>query len=110
MVSFRSSFRVFSPGFVVPFRVPLCEFVVSGLRRFGTGTTNSHETPRKRKLLTGLATVALLAPVFTMTASPRRTITTLQRSSASPRLHLPASQKLEPSEKSWKQAEKHLKK
>ncbi len=85
-------------------RVPSCKFVVPGFRSARTGTTNAHERTRKRKFRAALTTIVLSAQALLITASPRLPVA----ASTTPRV--PQSQRLEPSEKSWKAADKVLRK
>ena len=68
--------------------------------------------PRKtRKLTELLVALIILAQTAAMTASPRLNVTASQTTSASPRLGgSQSTRRLEPSEKSWKFADKRLKK
>lgn len=86
-------------------RVLSCGFVVSGFKRSGTETTKSHEATRNRKKQRLHTIVAHLVIAAVLGAQVMTTAI-----AASPRLRVPASQKLEPSEKSWKFADKRLKK
>lgn len=69
-----------------------------------------HQTPRKRSSASKIALLVLLSQALVIIASPRVPITAWYPNSASPRPAVPAAQKFEPSEKSWKQADKVLKK
>src|SRR5215212_8101761 len=91
---------VFRNSIHILFRVSSCEFVVPALSRLGTGTTKSHEMTRTRKSFAAALAVALiLAQTLAITASPSPLVPSSQ-----------TNQKLEPSEKSWKFADKQLKK
>lgn len=80
------------------FRVSSCEFVVSVLGRFHNGTTKSHETTRKRSLALACFLILTQIPIV-IPASPRPRVTPSQ-----------TNHRLEPSEKSWKLADKQLRK
>jgi beta-N-acetylhexosaminidase len=84
------------------FRVFSCMFVVTGPEGRKTGTTNSHEITRKRKAV-GFTLVAsvLFGQTAALGAPPRLPVSASQER---------PSQKLAPSEKSWKAADKTLKK
>src|SRR5215213_3790810 len=91
---------VFRNSIHILFRVSSCEFVVPPLSSLGTGTTKSHEMTRTRKsFAAALAAALILAQALTTTASPLLRLSSSQ-----------TNQKLEPSAKSWKFADKQLKK
>ncbi len=98
------------------FRGLSCGLVVPGCQREGTETTKSHEATRTKKklrlrpIVAHVVIAAVLSSQFMAVAVPASLRLGGEAISASPRLRVPASPRLEPSVKAWKFADKQLKK